>query len=224
MPDISSRLGHAVLAGWELSGITTFQSGTPFSVINGASASGILGTSDFAIANPLNPQLFAGVPAGISQFDNAGVANGVGAGSFPDVIGNPYLHPPYGASNPKSIGPALFNADAFAAPTGLTFGDAGRNFMNNPHRLNFDMSLLKHFKVTEGSSLEFHAEVFNIFNHSQFMVYDPDKGNQANNTISCYGGLDNSAGDPACLSGSSFLHPIEAHRPRTMQFGLKLAF
>jgi hypothetical protein len=200
MPGTESRLGHTLLDGWEISGITTFQSGVPFSVINGGSANGI------------------------SVLDNAGVANGVGAGSYPDVIGDPYLHAPLGATNPQSIGPALLNANAFAAPTGLTFGDAGRNFLNNPSRLNFDTALLKHFKVTEGSTLEFRAEAFNVFNHTQFIIYDPDRGNQANNTISCYGGLNNSAGDPSCLAGSSFLHPIEAHRPRTIQFGLKLAF
>jgi len=222
LPEVSSRLGHTLLDGWELSGITTFQSGTPFSVINGASASGIYGAGDFQVAT-ISDSL-APIPAGISVLDNAGVASGLGAGSYPDVIGNPYLHPPFGATNPKSIGPALFNAGAFAAPTGLTFGDAGRNYMNNPHRLNFDVALLKHFKVTEGSTLEFRAEGFNVFNHTQFVVYDPDKGSQANNTISCYGGVNNSPGDPSCLTGSSFLHPIEAHRPRTMQFGLKLAF
>jgi len=222
LPEVSSRLGHTLLDGWELSGITTFQSGTPFSVINGASASGIYGAGDLLV--PLINNSNAPIPAGISVLDNAGVANGVGAGSYPDVIGNPYLRPPYGATNPLSIGPALYNAEAFAAPTGLTFGDARRNFMNNPHRLNFDVALLKHFKITEGSTLEFRAEGFNVFNHTQFVVYDPDKGNQANNTISCYGGANDSAGDPSCLTGSSFLHPIEAHRPRTMQFGLKLAF
>ena len=190
-------------------------------MVNGASASGIYGASSGEVTTIENSPAI--IPAGISVLDNAGVANGVGAGHYPDVIGNPYLRAPYGATNPKSIGPALFNANAFAAPTGLTFGDAGRNFMNNPHRLSFDVALLKHFKVTEGATLEFRAEGFNIFNHTQFVVYDPDKGNQANNTISCYGGVDDS-GDPSCLSGNSFLHPIEAHRPRTMQFGLKLAF
>jgi hypothetical protein len=200
MPAGESHRAHLLLDGWEISGITTYQSGVPFSVINGGSANGI------------------------SVLDNAGVANGVGAGSYPDVIGDPYIHPALGATNPLSIGPALLNASAFAAPTGLTFGDAGRNFLNNPSRLNFDTALLKHFKVTEGSTLEFRAEAFNVFNHTQFIIYDPDRGNQANNTISCYGGINNSAGDPSCLSGSSFLHPIEAHRPRTIQFGLKLAF
>ncbi len=200
MPEVDTKLEHTLLDGWELSGITTFQSGTPFSVINGGSANGI------------------------SALDNAGVANGVGAGSYPDVVGDPHARPPVGADNPKSIGPALLNAAAFAAPTGLTFGDAGRNVLNNPSRLNFDVALLKRFKVREGGILEFRAEAFNFFNRTQFIIYDSDRGNQANNTISCYGGLNNSAGDPSCLAGSSFLHPLEAHRPRTLQFGLKLAF
>jgi hypothetical protein len=219
LPD-SSRLGHTMFDGWEISGITTFQSGTPFSVINGASATGIAGLTGGEITSG---QTF-NIPAGISVLDNAGVANGIGAGSYPDVVGNPYVRAPYGATNPQSIGPALLNSAAFVAPTGLTFGDAGRNFLNNPHRLNFDVALLKHFKVTEGSTLEFRAEAFNVFNHTQFIIYDPDRGNQANNTINCYGGINNSAGDPGCLAGSAFLHPIEAHRSRTMQFGLKYAF
>jgi carboxypeptidase family protein len=200
MPEASSRLAHALQDGWELSGITLFQTGTPFSVINGGSSTGI------------------------SVLDNAGVANGTGAGSYPDVVGNPYKSAPFGGNNYQSIGPILANPAAFVAPEGLTFGDAGRNFMNNPSRLNFDVALLKHFKITEGSNLEFRMEAFNVFNHTQFRIYDPDKGNTGSNTITCYGGADNSAGDPSCLAGSAFLHPVDAHRPRTMQFGLKLNF
>jgi len=196
-PEVESRVGHVIATGWELSGITVYQSGTPFSVINGASSNGT------------------------SVLDNAGVANGIGPGSYPDVIGNPRSKAPY---DENSIGPALYNPAAFAAPTGLTFGNIGRNFLNNPSRLNFDAALLKHFKVTEGSTLEFRAEAFNVFNHTEFIIYDPDRGNQANNTVSCYGGPNYSAGDPSCQIGSSFLHPIEAHRPRTVQFGLKFAF
>jgi hypothetical protein len=33
-----------------------------------------------------------------------------------------------------------------------------------------------------------------------------------------------SAGAPSCVAGNSFLHPVDAHDPRIMQFGLKLAF
>jgi hypothetical protein len=199
LPDSTSRLARFLGDGWEYSGITIFQSGTPFSVINGASA-------------------------GISVPDNAGVANGTGAGSYPDVLGNPYGKAPAGADNPNSVGPVLANPAAFVTPRGLTFGDAGRNFLNNPHRLNFDMALLKHFPITERSNLEFRAEVFNVFNHTEFRIYNPDLGNTGSNTISCYGGADNSAGDSSCLAGSAFLHPVDAHRPRTMQFGLKYSF
>jgi hypothetical protein len=206
MPGNPSRFAKALLDGWEISGITRYQSGTPFSVYNGGSASGT------------------------SVLDNAGVANGLGIGvfsniaSYPDVVGNPRAVPPPGANNTKSFGPTLLNPAAFAAPTGLTFGDAGRNFLNNPGRTNWDATLSKHFKVTEGTRMEFRAEVFNVFNQTQFVIADPDRGPTGSNVISCYGGANNSAGDVSCLIGSSFLHPLGAHRPRTMQFGLKYSF
>ncbi len=215
-----STFAHILLDGWQISGITLFQSGTPFSVINGGSTTGI------------------------SVLDNAGVANGAGSGSYPDVVASPKSALPTGISrfSPQSIGPLLLNPAAFAAPTGLTFGDAGRNFLNNPHRLNFDMSLLKNFKINENSNLEFRAEAFNVFNHTQFRIFNSNIGNAANNTISCYGG---GVGEPYtaaggytilpgttnpnpeyvdCTSGSAFLHPIDAHRPRTIQLGLKYSF
>ena len=198
-----SRLMHAIGDGWQISGITTYQSGTPFSVINNAGSSGI------------------------GVLDNAGVANGVGAGSYPDVVKGA----PEAAlkTNPSSFGPLLLNPNEFVAPRGLTFGDAGRNFLNNPSRLNFDMSLLKHFVVHEGSEVEFRAEAFNVFNHTQFRIYDPTFGNTGNNSVSCYGGANYSAGayypgGVDCLTGNSFLHPVDAHRPRTLQLALKYSF
>ncbi|MGA2739361.1 MAG: carboxypeptidase regulatory-like domain-containing protein [Bryobacteraceae bacterium] len=201
-----SETTQKVLKGWELSGITTAQSGTPFSVVNAGSA--------------VN---------GISVPDNAGVANNLGLGSYPDVVGNPYGPVPGGGNNGLSFGPLLLNPGAFAAPTGLTFGDAGRNSLNNPSRLNFDMALLKHIKVRENAELELRLETFNTFNHTQFRIYDSNLGNQSNNTVSCYGGAASgysaAGGDGVdCLTGSAFLHPVDAHRPRTLQFGLKFAF
>lgn len=199
-----SAWAHYFFDGWQLSGITVYQSGTPFSIINGGSST-------------------------ISVLDNAGVANGVGAGSYPDVIRNPQLFGPTPAGNPKSFGPLLANPNMFVAPRGLTFGNAGRNFLNNPGRLNFDISLLRHIQVKESANLEFRAEVFNVFNHTQFRIYNPNLGNTGSNVISCYGGPDYNAGfsapgGPDCLTGSSFLHPVDAHRPRTLQLALKLSF
>ena len=206
-PGFFDRMMTDLLANWSLSGVTTLQSGTPFTVIN---------AGDSAL--------------GISLPDNAGVASGITSiASFPDVVGDIHAKAPAGANNPESFGPTLGNPAAFAAPRGLTFGDAGRNLLRNPFRWNFDMTLMKSMKVTEGSRLEFRAEAFNVFNHTQFRVYDPSPnfGNGANNTISCYGvQAYNAAGDAQtnCLTGNAFLHPVNAHRPRTMQFAMKLSF
>ena len=188
--------------GWELSGVTLFQSGTPFTVINSAGNTGI------------------------SLTDNAGVSSGLGvAASYPDILRGQ----PMPGNNAQSFGPLISNPSVFVAPRGLTFGDAGRNSLNNPSRLNFDMALAKHFKVTEGSQIEFRAEAFNIFNQTQFRIYDPDNpGSTGNNIVSCYAGPQYSAGFKGsgadCITGASFLHPVDAHRPRTLQLALKLAF
>jgi len=219
-PSRPSHLFGILFDGWQLSGITTFQSGTPFSVINGGSTNGI------------------------SVLDNAGVANGAGSGSYPDIVTSPKTALPSGVTrfNSQSIGPLLFNPAAFAAPTGLTFGNAGRNFLNNPHRLNFDLSMFKNFKVTERGTVEFRMEAFNVFNHTQFRIFNPNVGNAANNIINCYGGGQGAPYTAAggftilpgttttqpqfvnCTGGSAFLHPVDAHRPRTIQLGLKYSF
>jgi hypothetical protein len=197
-----SDLANKFLDGWELSGVTLMQSGTPYTVINSAGN------------------------IGISLTDNAGVSSGLGAAaSYPDIAKGL----PTPLNNAQSFGPLLTNPSQFVAPRGLTFGDAGRNYLNNPGRLNFDVALLKHFKIRESGVLEFRAEAFNVLNHTQFRVYDPDNpGSSGNNVVSCYAGPQYSAGFKGaggdCVTGASFLHPLDAHRPRTIQFGLKLAF
>ena len=207
---LTSRLGKILFDHWQLSGLTQFETGIPFTVVNGGS------------------------PNGVSVLDNAGVDNGVGAGSYPDLVGSPKTHHVKNTGG-SSSGPLLLNPAAFAAPRGLTFGTAGRNVLNNPSRWNFDTAMQKDFHLPvlgESTSLQFRAEAFNVFNHTQFRIYNPTLGNQANNTIGCYGPDSYSAGDPGgeesgdngCLAGQSFLHPVDAHRPRTIQFGLKLAF
>ncbi len=89
------------LAG--ISGVTLYQSGTPFTVINSAGNTGI------------------------SLTDNAGVSSGLGiASSYPDVAHA--FAPPWVQQQLQSFGPLLGNPSQFVAPRGLTFGDAGRNF------------------------------------------------------------------------------------------------
>jgi hypothetical protein len=191
-----------LFAGWELAGITIYATGTPFSVVNGGSTSGVSG------------------------IDNAGVASGTTPDSYPDVVRNPPAFSGSQFTGGGVFGPLLGNPNQFVAPTGLTYGDAGRNFFRNPSRLNFDMSLTKSIKLHgEKQSLQFRLETFNTFNHTQFRIYDPaNPGSTGNNVITCYAGANNSAGDSTCQTGNSFLRPVDAHRPRTVQLGVKYFF
>ncbi|HXW57179.1 MAG TPA: carboxypeptidase regulatory-like domain-containing protein [Candidatus Cybelea sp.] len=192
----SGGFKNAVLGGWEYSGITTFYTGTPFSVTNG----------EFT--------------------DNAGVANGVGTGSFVDRVPgvNPYSSIP---SLPLATGsgPLLINPNAFTAPEGLTFGDSGRNFLRSPLRLNFDMALFKNFKIKESMAVQFRAEAFNVFNHTEW--------SGVNSGVTCYGAAaPYSPTDASCVNAAAtpelywygFGQPSGAHLGRIMQFGLKFLF
>jgi len=213
-----SGMAHKLLGGWQWSGITLVQSGTPFSVYN--KGNGTIAPADNAGVGNLN-----------SQIDNLG---GLTAGSYPDLVGNPRT----GVQNSPSpgFGPLLYNPAVFVAPTGLTFGDAGRNILNNPWRTNFDMALIKHFAVTESKYFEFRAEAFNVFNHTEYAWLGGDGGSAGSNsgqgnadsTIGCYGGVNNSAGDSSCVSSlgqtPGFLRPGSAHEARILQLALKFIF
>src|SRR5262249_40568313 len=144
---------------------------------------------------------------------------------YPDLASSAGVMPDANSGGKNTFGPLLGNPGRFVAPTGLTFGNAGRNAMTNPRRTNFDVALSKFFPLSESRAFEFRIEAFNVLNHSQFRIFDPSHpGNTGNNVITCYGGANSSAGDPGCLASSSFLHPVDAHRPRTMQFGFKFNF
>jgi hypothetical protein len=206
-------LTHKLLGGWQWSGITSFQTGTPFTVTNGG---------------------FGSVPS-----DNAGVADGIGSTSYPDRVGNPNT----GASHiapPDSFGPLLANPTVFFAPQGLTFGNGGRNVERNPNITNFDMALFKHFAITESKAFEFRVEAFNIFNHTEWGYIAGGAGSAGNNSNSntgfnngagCYG-ANGSAGDPSCIdpnvnaaaTSPGFLRPGAAHNPRILQLGMKFIF
>jgi len=175
-----SGLTHTILGGWQVSGITVAQTGLPFSVTNGLPNFG----------------------------DNAGVANGVGTGSRPDRVGDPNSG---FTSNqdPSERGPLAFNPLAFVAPTGLTFGDVGRNTLYLPNRVNFDFGVFKKFAITEKAGFDFRWENYNLFNHTQY--------NGINSSLLAQLTL-------GTFNGTNFLHLNATHDPRRMQFGLRFYF
>jgi hypothetical protein len=196
-------LTNKILGGWEWSGIITVQSGTPFSPANG-----VVG-------------------------DNAGVANGVSVGSaqsYADVVGDPNSNVP--KTKFDGFGRLYYNPDAFAAPRGLTFGDAGRNSLINPHRTNVDMAIFKHFAIKESLAFEFRAEAFNVFNRLEYAWLGGDFGSGAsnspfgssNNTITCYEQQSPGCTLPNPNNPNPYFRPAAAHNGRILQLGAKFIF
>jgi hypothetical protein len=132
------------LGDWQVNGITTFMSGTPFTVFDSSDVS-----------------LQGGAPE-ITGF----------SANRPNVIGNPNSGP----RKPQE----WFNVSAFQQlipdPLGRfqVFGNEGRNTVQGPGLMNWDFSAFKNIPVTESKELQFRAEFFNIFNHTNFRLPDSD--------------------------------------------------
>jgi len=114
----------------------------------------------------------SGIPLGITGSN----WNSYGGNPRPDVNTNP-------AISHRTIS-EWFNTGAFSyAPYG-SFGTAPRNFSNlrGPNYQNWDLAISKNWKFSEGTRLQFRAEMFNAFNHANF--YTPSTS---------YGGCDPNA-------------------------------
>jgi hypothetical protein len=152
-----------------------------------------------------------GSPFSVSySSDNAGVGNGVGSSSYADVVANPNA-----TAHPINVNGRLFyNQSAYAVPTALTFGNSGRNSLRNPDFINFNMALFKHFTIKENAAIEFRAEAFNVFNHTEWL---PIAG-QAGSAASIAGSGNNALGP------SNFLYSGGTHEARVLQLALKFLF
>jgi hypothetical protein len=101
-----------------------------------------------------------------------------------------------------------FNPAVFTTPAAGSWGDLGHDALRGPGRDNWNLSLFKSFVFSEehGRRLEFRAESFNTWNHTQF------KGDVNNGGISTN------------LGASNFGAVTAAYDPRTFQLGAKLVF
>jgi len=140
--------------------------------------------------------------------------------SSPYCIGGTPNPAPFGAPNPndpcgQNPVPArppntLYPGDPGApADPGAPLINAGTGYGNSaigsilgPGQINFDMSLIKNTKITEGMSLELHIDAFNVFNHAQF----------------------NPPGNDVNASSTFGIITSTSVTPRVMQFGLKFLF
>ncbi|MFN0106710.1 MAG: carboxypeptidase regulatory-like domain-containing protein [Bryobacteraceae bacterium] len=65
-----------------------------------------------------------------------------------------------------------FRTDVFRAPAVGTIGNAARTNLRGPGINNWDIALFKNIPLRERLKLQFRAELYNAFNHTQFSAYD----------------------------------------------------
>jgi outer membrane receptor protein involved in Fe transport len=119
-----------------------------------------------------------------------------------ELPGEPDLVAPLHTVHPQSNGNYFFDPSSFSEDN--TFGRIGsspRTICCGPHISNTDFAIMKTFGISETKRVDFRAEFFNIFNHTQF--FNPD-GNFSD--------------------GSQFGQVTQARDPRLMQFALKFFF
>jgi hypothetical protein len=144
----NNKLTKAFLAGWSVSGITTWMAGLPIDIVDNGSGSfyGFNGGgTTLARPNQVSDP-FSSVPAGYF-FNPAAFAR-------PTILA--------GQPIPSSGGTAI------AGATGTDFGNVSRNPLRGPNQSNFDFSIIKNISVTERSKVEFRTDFFNLFNHVNY--------------------------------------------------------
>jgi hypothetical protein len=141
-----------------------------------------------------------------------------GDGARPILVGNPVL-----PKDQRTVS-QYFNVAAFAEPIPLTtascasgtypaiswvnIGNAAPTVFRGPGRNNWNTAIFKNFSVKEHLRIQFRAEAYNTFNHTQFNAIDT--------TIQF-----NAAG---VNTRSSSGNVTSARDPRIMQFALRLNF
>jgi len=148
-------LTQVALGGWQLNGIATLMSGTPFTVFDSTDVSNQGGAPEITGFSANRPDRVVG------QDPNAGprtTSEWLNRAAFAQVIPDP--------NSPVQ-----------------QFGNAGRNIGVGPRYANWDFSTFKNFRLTESKGIQFRAEFFNILNHPNFRLPDSDISSPTFNTI-----------------------------------------
>jgi len=135
-----------ILGRWQLNGIATIMSGTPFTVFDSVDVSEQGSAPEITGFSANRPDLVAG------QNPNAGPKNAtawLNAAAFRRITPDP--------TSPVQ-----------------QFGTAGRNIAQGPAYADWDFSAFKNIPVTEGKEFQFRLEFFNFLNHTNFRLPDSD--------------------------------------------------
>ena len=149
-----------VVAGWQVSGVTTIQSGTPVNATLSTDRANI------GITGQQRPDLVGGIPDMNCQPNTAGAT---------DVARRQLIN--------------CFDASAFALPAQFTFGNMSRNVLRGPKFSSTDLSFMKTVPVGGQARFQIRVEIFNIFNQVNYNNPNASFGSAAFGTITAAGSM-----------------------------------
>jgi hypothetical protein len=160
------------------------------------------------------------------------VFEGVDTLGFGTTVDNPRPNYVGGNATLGNPGALWFNPASFApGPLGV-FGNSGRLSLRGPNFNDTDIAVTKDTKLREGVNLQFRAEFFNLFNHTNYGV--PIMGNGTANLYTAFTTAASANGLPTvAIPGSSVRlaqNPnagkilYDVGNPRQIQLALKLTF
>jgi hypothetical protein len=191
----------AVVGGWQISAVNTAQGGTPFNIGYTPNSANVVSpqiSATYRGANEYRPNIVPGSDvvlchSGHSCLKNINAANG----SIQYVNYAAFTLPATKDANGNLLSP---------------FGNAPRNPGRTPNFFETDFDMNKRFNTpVERMKVEFRAELYNIFNHTN--LYLPASG--LGGTLSTATSINNPT------TGGTITGSFE---PRIVQFGLKIVY
>ena len=149
-----------VVAGWQISGVSTIQSGSPVNITFSSDRANI------GITNLQRPDLIGAVPELNCQPNSAGLT---------DVARRQLIN--------------CYDASAFALPAQFTFGNASRNLLRGPKFASTDLSFMKTVPVGGDVRLQIRVEIFNVFNRVNYGNPNASFGSAAFGSITSAGSM-----------------------------------
>jgi hypothetical protein len=209
LPKINvSGFGATLLNGWQWNGSYLYQGGQPVTIQSNVDSNGNFDAAgDRAIFNPNGSGRTGSTVTRVCRDPGTGATGVAGTGGFAANCGGNANTVGYVANNP--------NAQFVQAAAGAV-GNVGRNTINSAPIDIWNMGFFKNTKIGERTTLQFRADMFNVFNHPVFAL----------GTTSIFGLNTNATSTSyANVTSAQFLDDSQFDGGgRVIQLGLKLTF